>query len=174
MMVPVEAHKIIQELKVMRVDWLGSSDYEATLQKQLDAADRVRLVGLPCLLACEHPAVITLGKRGQPLSDVLASMDLLRQQQIKIVATDRGGQATLHNEGQLVIYPVMPLRRWRFGVRDYVECLERATAHYLAEYGLEVTRGFEPGLFFKWKKNCCLWNQGRSGRQSPRPRHQFK
>jgi lipoyl(octanoyl) transferase len=136
----------------LNIRWLGRCDYEEGLEIQNQAVENVKKTSRPEILTCEHPTVITLGKRGQPLTDILTSMDVLREQNIKIVATDRGGQATLHNPGQLVIYPIIPLRQMNLGVRTYVECLERATAHYLAEYGMEVTRGYEPGLFVENKK----------------------
>src|ERR1700733_12628686 len=130
----------------LKVEWLGSQDYEAGLELQRLAVAKVKETLQAQFLSCEHPTVITLGKRGQPLTDILTSMEILREKNIKIIATDRGGQATLHNPGQLVIYPIIPLREWGIGVREYVECLERATAHFLAEYGMEVERGAEPGL----------------------------
>jgi lipoyl(octanoyl) transferase len=139
-------------LRNLSVQWLGCRDYEEGLRIQTDAVEVVKRTNQPQILSCEHPTVITLGKRGQPLTDILTSMDVLREQNIKIIATDRGGQATLHNPGQLVIYPILPLREVGLGVRQYVECLERATAHFLAEYGIEVTRGFEPGLFAEGRK----------------------
>jgi lipoate-protein ligase B len=132
--------------------FLGLCDYEEGLKLQSEASGHVRETKDAKILVCEHPTVITLGKRGQPLNDILASMDVLREKQIKIVATERGGQATLHNPGQLVLYPIVPLREWGLGVKDFVECLERATAFYLAGYGLEVTRGLEPGLYVNGRK----------------------
>ena len=134
-------------MKDLEIRWLGTADFEEALIIQRETADTVKKSGRGILLACEHPTVITLGKRGQPLTDLLASMDSLRQRKIKIVASDRGGQATLHNPGQLVLYPIIDLRKWGMGVKTYVECLERATALYLAEYGVEVFRGYEPGLY---------------------------
>lgn len=136
----------------LKVDWLGTCDYEQGLEIQAAAVKKVKNGGQAQFLVCEHPTVITLGKRGQSLTDVLTSMETLREKNIKIIATDRGGQATLHNPGQLVIYPIIPLRDWGIGVREYVECLERATAHFLAEYGMEVARGAEPGLYVGGQK----------------------
>ena len=136
----------------INLQWLGSCDYEEGLKLQTETALQVRESRVAQILACEHPTVITLGKRGQPLTDILTSIEILREKNIKIVATDRGGQATLHNSGQLVIYPIIPLREWGLGVKNYVDCLERATAHFLAEYGIEVTRGYEPGLFSEGHK----------------------
>jgi len=136
----------------LKIDWLGTCDYERGLELQSAAVEKVKQTLQAQFLSCEHPTVITLGKRGQSLTDVLTSMEVLREKNIKIIATDRGGQATLHNPGQLVIYPIIPLREWGIGVREYVECLERATAYFLAEYGMEVTRGNEPGLFVDGQK----------------------
>lgn len=134
------------------MNWLGTCEYERSLEIQGRAVQEVKLSSKAQFLSCEHPTVITLGKRGQPLTDILASLEVLREKNIKIVATERGGQATLHNPGQLVIYPIIPLKVWGIGVREYVECLERATAHYLAEYGMELERGAEPGLYVSGQK----------------------
>jgi lipoyl(octanoyl) transferase len=143
----------IAKVEGLKISWLGQKSYESALKIQREITDKVRSqVAGPEILACEHDAVITLGKRGQPLSDVLASFEELREKKIEIVATDRGGQATLHNPGQLVIYPILPLRDWGLGVRVYVECLERASALFFAEFGIEVIRGYEPGLWINEKK----------------------
>lgn len=139
-------------LEDLKIEWLGPCDYEHGLELQLAATESVKQTLRARVLACEHPTVITLGKRGQSFADILTSMETLREKNIKIIATDRGGQATLHNPGQLVIYPIIPLREWGIGVREYVECLERATAHFLAEYGMDVERGAEPGLYVSGRK----------------------
>ena len=137
---------------MFELKWLGTLDYEAALKVQEQTAEGLRQTAGAIVLACEHPTVITLGKRGQALDDILISLEVLRKEGVRIFATDRGGQATLHNPGQLVLYPILPLKKWHLGVRQYVECLERATACLLAEHGLDVTRGYEPGLFVNGKK----------------------
>ncbi len=141
-----------REISELQLAWLGQIDYELALEKQFKAAEAVRNGAPGIILACEHDPVITMGKRGQPLNDVLVSMDVLLRKKIHIVATDRGGQATFHNPGQLVLYPILPLRRWELGVRKYVECLELTAAYFFAERGVEVTRGFDPGLWVDERK----------------------
>ena len=44
---------------------------------------------------------------------------------IPVVQIDRGGQVTYHGPGQLVVYPLIDLRRAGLGVRDLVTALER-------------------------------------------------
>ena len=56
----------------------------------------------------EHDPVFTLGMNADR-SHVLAPGD------IPVVQIDRGGQVTYHGPGQLVVYPLIDLRRARLG-----------------------------------------------------------
>ncbi len=71
------------------------------------------------MLGLEHPAVITLGRR--------ADLNEVHHTKIPVIKATRGGLATLHSEGQLVIYPILLLARFKLGVRDYVHTLLQAT-----------------------------------------------
>jgi lipoyl(octanoyl) transferase len=119
-------------------EWLGTIEYGAALERQHQAwnSGHAKVFGL------EHPSVITLGKRGNP------DADLRSTNEIEVFTTDRGGQATLHSPGQLVIYPILPIREWELGVREFVELLQTTTRQTLKSYGVEA---FEkcalPGLF---------------------------
>ena len=66
----------------------------------------------------EHPPVFTLGMNADA-SHVLAAGD------IPVVKIDRGGQVTYHGPGQLVVYPLIDIRRAGLGVRDLVTALEK-------------------------------------------------
>ena len=57
----------------------------------------------------EHPPVFTLGLNA-------SREHLLAPGEIPVVQIDRGGQVTYHGPGQLVIYPLLNLRRRRLGV----------------------------------------------------------
>ena len=60
----------------------------------------------------------------------------------------RGGQATLHAPGQLVIYPCVHLTRIGIGVREYVGLLERTTQNFLKDLEIDSTPNpNEPGLY---------------------------
>ena len=58
----------------------------------------------------QHAPVYTLGKRGRP-SDVRPGAD----PGIAVVAAPRGGQATWHGAGQVVLYPILRLRAFALG-----------------------------------------------------------
>lgn len=130
----------------MRHTWLGTFDYVKALELQESVQQNAELD--PAILGLEHPLTITLGRRGDPLKDVLVGFKTLREKNIPVVAVDRGGQATLHQPGQLVIYPIISLRRLKLGVKCYVETLEETTKQLLAKYGVTAyCRGDEPGLY---------------------------
>ena len=59
---------------------------------------------------------------------------------IPVVQIDRGGQVTYHGPGQLVVYPMVDLRRAGLGVRDLVTALERSVLDYAAGLGVTVLR----------------------------------
>jgi lipoyl(octanoyl) transferase len=73
---------------------------------------------------------------------------LKRTGDIPVVQIDRGGQVTYHGPGQLVIYPLLDLRRSGLGVRDLVVALENSVIDYAAELGI-TARGSRaaPGVY---------------------------
>jgi lipoyl(octanoyl) transferase len=89
----------------------------------------------------EHPPVFTLGLNA-------ARGYLKHTGDIPVVQIDRGGQVTYHGPGQLVIYPLLDLRRAALGVRDLVVALENSVIDYAAELGL-AARGSRsaPGVY---------------------------
>jgi lipoyl(octanoyl) transferase len=89
----------------------------------------------------EHPPVFTLGLNASR-AHVLAPGD------IPVVQIDRGGQVTYHGPGQLVIYPLIDLRRRPMGVRQLVVALENAVIAYAAELGVAAHGSREaPGVY---------------------------
>ena len=117
---------------------LGLLEYQAAYCLQRCLHSQVVADELPdMLLLLEHPHVYTLGRRGQH-SDILVSEKTLGELRAETHFTDRGGETTYHGPGQLVGYPIVNLRRWGGGVRDYVETLERTLIVALAEYGIDA------------------------------------
>ena len=74
----------------------------------------------------QHPPVFTQGMNGKP-EHLLAPGD------IPVVAIDRGGQVTYHGPGQIVLYPLLDLRRAKLGVRDLVSIMEASVIATLSE-----------------------------------------
>lgn len=94
----------------------------------------------------EHPPVFTLGMNASP-AHLLAPGD------IPVVQIDRGGQVTYHGPGQLVVYPLVDLRRAKLGVRDIVTALEKCVIQLAAEYGISAeARREAPGIYVAGKK----------------------
>lgn len=117
--------------------WLGRRPYRAVLelQERLFGARQAGSIG-DTLLFCEHEPVITLG-RGAKLEHIVASESVLREANIDVVATGRGGDVTLHAPGQLVAYPIVQLPEGRRDVRRYVRDLGDTMRGVIARYGLD-------------------------------------
>lgn len=78
---------------------------------------------------CEHEPVYTLGQAGK-------LEHLLNTAGVAVVRTDRGGQVTYHGPGQVVLYPLVDLRRAGLFVKDYVSLLEDTALDALAAWGI--------------------------------------
>lgn len=63
----------------------------------------------PTFLLLEHPHTYTFGRRGH-LENLLWDEDELRRRGVTIHWVDRGGDVTYHGPGQLVGYPLLPLK----------------------------------------------------------------
>ena len=89
----------------------------------------------------EHPPVFTMGLNAKP-EHLLAPGD------IPVVQIDRGGQVTFHGIGQLMIYPLLDLRRAAIGVRTLVTALEQSVVDLAAEFDIEAAaRPEAPGVY---------------------------
>lgn len=119
----------------LNLRWLGLVPYNEALALQNRACDHVRQYRSTYVLGLEHPAVVTLGKRG------VAERDLVANCSFSVMEVDRGGQATLHSPGQLVVYPILALNEWSLGVRQYVEILQKVTIASLAFLGIHSVSG---------------------------------
>jgi lipoyl(octanoyl) transferase len=81
-----------------------------------------------------------------------------------VVRIDRGGQVTYHGPGQLVVYPLVDLRRAALGVRDLVTALERAVIDYAAVLGIEAeSRRSAPGVYVADRKLASVGIRVRRG-----------
>jgi lipoyl(octanoyl) transferase len=105
----------------------------------------------------EHPPVFTLGLNG-------SREHLLAPGDIPVVPIDRGGQVTYHGPGQLLIYPLIDLKRHRLGVRELVVGLEQAVIRYAGQFGLAaVSRREAPGVYVQGAKLASVGLRVRRG-----------
>lgn len=137
--------------------WLGRVEYEPTWramqsfteQRTSDTADEIWFL--------EHPPVFTLGMNAKP-EHLLAPGD------IPVVQIDRGGQVTYHGPGQLVVYPLIDVRRAGLGVRQLVMSLENAIIDLLASWNITaLARRDAPGVYVEGRKVASIGLRIRRG-----------
>jgi lipoyl(octanoyl) transferase len=94
------------------------------------------------LWCVEHPPVYTLGLGADPAH-------VLDAHGIPVVQTDRGGEVTYHGPGQVVLYPLIDLKRnHRLFAREFVWKIEQAVIDTLAAYNLAGVRKVgAPGIY---------------------------
>lgn len=105
----------------------------------------------------EHKPVFTLG--------VNASREhLLAPGNIPVVQIDRGGQVTYHGPGQLMVYPLIDLRRANIGVRSLVTALEQSVVDLTAEFDIDAaSRCDAPGVYVTGTKLASVGLRIRRG-----------
>jgi lipoyl(octanoyl) transferase len=108
------------------------------LQQRLVAARKAGAID-DVLLFCEHPHVLTLG-RNASRENLLASENVLRQKNVELRETNRGGDITYHGPGQVVGYPILNLDPIRRDVHWYVRTLEEAMIRASADFGITAYR----------------------------------
>jgi lipoate-protein ligase B len=92
------------------VRWLGLVPYQQAWDLQVDLARQIAVGEQPpTLLLLEHPHTYTFGRSGHA-SNLLWDKAELEQRDVQVLWVDRGGDVTYHGPGQLVGYPLIPLR----------------------------------------------------------------
>lgn len=125
--------------------WLGRTDYEA-VWGAMKAFTEQRGDATPDeIWVTEHEPVYTLGLAG-------LQSHVLDAGSIPVIRSDRGGQVTYHGPGQIVVYPLLDLRRHGLKVREYVHLLEQVLIDTLC--GLELQQACRkpgaPGVYLPW------------------------
>ena len=131
---------------------LGRIGYAEALALQAETAAAVKAgTSAGAVFILEHAPVITLGAN-KPVNTVLCAPS-----GVAVVQTDRGGGATAHNPGQLVVYPVVALRSLGFGVKAFVAWLLELGRELLADYGVAAACRSNPlGLWVGERKIASL------------------
>ena len=137
--------------------WLGRADYEPTWRAMQALTQQRGPQTRDEIWFLEHPPVFTLGMNAAP-EHVLAPGD------IPVVQIDRGGQVTYHGPGQLVVYPLLDVRRHALGVRQLVMALENGIIALLASWNIEAEgRRDAPGIYVEGRKLASIGLRIRRG-----------
>ena len=139
------------------VKLLGLMPYEPTWRAMQRFTDERTSTTADEIWMVEHPPVFTLGMNGSR-EHVLAPGD------IPVIDIDRGGQVTYHGPGQLVVYPLIDIRRHGLGVRQLVVALENAIIAYVGELGVEAVGSRDaPGVYVGGAKLASIGLRIRRG-----------
>jgi lipoate-protein ligase B len=133
---------------VIAVEHWGRLGYLEALERQIALADAVAAGKCgDTLVLVEHPPTITLGRHASE-ADLVAAPAVRSARGIETVRSDRGGQATYHGPGQLVMYPIVNIARRCLGVKNWVWLLQQSLLDVVASYGATgVGRSDQPGVW---------------------------
>jgi lipoate-protein ligase B len=97
-------------------------------------------------IVVEHDPVITLGRNAKE-QNVLLPRQMLESKGVDVVEIERGGDVTYHGPGQVVVYPIRKLERFR-EIVPLVRTLEGAVIEMCAAFGITAER---------WKEHAGVW-----------------
>jgi lipoyl(octanoyl) transferase len=139
------------------IRYLGLAPYEPVWRAMQKFTDERQDATRDEVWFVEHPPVFTLGLNAK-------REHLLAPGDIPVVQIDRGGQVTYHGPGQLMIYPLLNLKRLKLGVRDLVVALENAVIAYAAEVGITAAGSRQaPGVYVEGAKLASVGLRIRRG-----------
>jgi lipoate-protein ligase B len=126
---------------------LGVRPYREVWELQRRTHEAVREGREPdTWIVVEHQPVITLGRQAKR-ENLLLSKEELIARGVDVVEVERGGDVTYHGPGQLVVYPIQRLERFR-EVVPLVRSLEGAVIDCCAQFGVTGER---------WSDHAGVW-----------------
>jgi len=135
---------------------LGLRPYREVWQLQRELHERVGSGQDPeTWIFVEHLPVITLGRNAKN-ANVLLSREALAERGVELVEIERGGDVTYHSPGQLVVYPIRRLERFR-EVVPLVRALESAVIDACTRFGVLGERCAEhAGVWVGANQLCAI------------------
>ena len=141
----------------MKTRYRGLQDYILLWREMQDFTDNRDETTPDEIWFTEHPPVFTMGLNA-------SDKHLLAPGDIPVVQVDRGGQVTYHGPGQLMIYPLIDLRRSKIGIRELVTALELSVVDFVAEHGVSAAaRPDAPGVYVENTKLASVGLRIRRG-----------
>ncbi len=146
---------IVNNAPLLQIQDWGVLVYDQACTRQQDMVQALLSGwGTNSLVLTEHPATVTLGRRGG-VSDLRCAEETFADRGVALQRINRGGLATAHEPGQLVVYPVMelPVR----DLRHFTSGFLQVVVDLLAQYGVvgELQPG-NPGVWVQGRKICSF------------------
>lgn len=129
---------------------LGLIEFKKALEFQEEIFLKVKNESLPgAWIVCRHYPVITKARKS-PEGNIIASAAELARLHIRVEPVNRGGDATYHGPGQLMLYPIIPLRHWDKDIRLFIGYLEHVALGLLKIFSVPAELKY--GLSGVWVK----------------------
>lgn len=109
------------------------------LQHELMDAKKNKIIDRDIVLFLEHDPIFTLGRRGG-IENLRVSESFLEKLNIPIVQVERGGDITFHGPGQLVVYPIVDLKKAKIPILEYIKGLEKVMIRVADDWGIKAER----------------------------------
>lgn len=134
----------------------GQLEYKEAMTIQNSLVNSTKQNGEFHLMLLEHPDTISMGVRSET-SEILTDLEKISKLKISIQNSDRGGQTTFHNLGQLVAYPIIDLKKINMKPKDYVAQLQLSISKTLTHIGINVEAKEMPiGVWVNAKKIASI------------------
>lgn len=131
---------------VVHVENLGLRGYYEVWDYQKKLFDELRNASMTAsdypsehVLLTEHPPVVTFGRHADR-NNLIVTREYLKSSGFEIAEIERGGDVTIHSPGQVVMYPIINLRKHNLGVKDYVHLLEESVIRTIYQFGIDGRR----------------------------------
>ena len=132
------------------VKYLGVTSYESIWNEMKNFASKRNDSTQDEIWITEHEAIYTLGLNKKDFKQPL-------RKDIPVLAVDRGGKITYHGRGQLIIYPLIDLKRYHLNIRSFVTLIEKSIINFLSHHGIKASAKIEaPGVYIGNKKIASL------------------
>ena len=128
----------------------GLQDYNSTWQEMVSFTKNRNNHTEDELWTLEHRSVFTQGLSGK-------SEHLLKETEIEVIKSDRGGQITYHGPGQLIVYCLIDIKRLGIGVKQMVSIIEKSIIDLLSDYSISSHKiPGAPGVYVDGSKIAAL------------------
>ena len=135
---------------MMKIKEKGLQDYNSTWQEMVSFTENRNNHTEDELWTLEHRSVFTQGLSGKP-------EHLLKETEIEVIKSDRGGQITYHGPGQLIVYCLIDIKRLGIGVKQLVSIIEKSIIDLLSDYSISSHKiPGAPGVYVDGSKIAAL------------------
>ena len=80
--------------------------------------------------------------------------EIIKENKIKIIKTNRGGKTTYHGPGQRIIYFIINLNKRKKDIRQFISIIEMSLMEFLNMYNVDCTT---------YKNRVGIWVTGKNG-----------